>query len=416
MKMRYLLACILVLDAVSIMGQTTDTVKEIRVDPLYVRSGAASLFFKKINFVPLETNKSSYFGQIDKLVVTEKYFIIHDKETDAILLFRKDGGFHVKIGGIPGITKKKESNQAKASNVFESFSVDFINNRILVKSIYTPGKIHLFDFQAIYLKQHYLVPKKTSDFIYLGQNMIATRPTRPTIFETREGKRVFNEHGYESNSVLIVRRDSSISNRFLAINNKTAPMENESLGDYRNFSFSNGRVFFTRFFDYHIYEISEKGIERTYKLLFPIKKSLPNNFYFDSVESRKDYFDQFGIYYSVENVYNYRNLFSFSLSAFGSVMENKGNLLYNESTGNSIFLGGVAKDTLSYFLNPTTLTSTIHTVYDNCFYTSISSFEMHNSKTQSKRKIFNAVLDKYFNNSSPRSNPVIVELYPKEMF
>ena len=95
--------------------------KEIRIDPTYARGGAASFFFDEVNFIPLETTKNSFFGQIDKLIVTKEFYIILDRETDAILIFKKNGAFYTKIVRIPGITKKREEWQAKPFNIFNNF-------------------------------------------------------------------------------------------------------------------------------------------------------------------------------------------------------------------------------------------------------------------------------------------------------
>lgn len=402
------------------LAQTADKhpVTEIRIDPTYARGGAASLFFKEISYIPLETTKESYFGQIDKLEVTNDYFIILDRETDAILIFNKNGSFASKITGIAGVTKKKEYWQTKPSNVFDNFCVDHFRNTIIVSSGYMKGHLFVFDFRGNQLEKPYLIPKRSADFIVLGPGIIATRPSRPDIYEDKNGREHFDVTGYEPFSLFLVNEDSSVKQKLLPINNTTAPKENESLGHYLNFSQSDvkGRAFFKRFFDYRIFEVSDKGIEREYVLFFPMNRSLPAQFFSDSVFYRRAYFSKSNIYFAIDDVYRTGHILSLSFSAVGSVVENKTDILYNEITGNSIFLGDVKGDQTTFYLNPTTLTSKIMAASGSYFYTSLSSLDMHEARKLSGKTSFNKKLNDYFKHSGSKDNPVIVQLYPKEMF
>lgn len=403
-----------------IYGQSVDKSvgKEIRIDPTYARGGASSFFFDEVNFIPLETTKNSFFGQIDKLIVTKEFYIILDHETDAILIFKTDGAFYTKIVRIPGITKKREEWQAKPSNIFNNFSIDVNTNTILVSTPYAKGKLFLFGFNGIFLNKTYAVPQKTEDYISIGDGLIATRPSRPYLTESNNGEVVFDTSGYAPFSLIIVNKDSSIVQKLFPINNSTAPKENESLGRYLNFSYSGtpGKVFFKRFFDYSFYEVSSMGVEEKYSLVFPYNKSLPNNYFSDSDNNRREYFKKQGIYLSINDIYKVENIFSFYFSVFGAVSENKANILYNEKSGNSVFLGDIKPDSTTYFLNPTKLTSKILACDNKYFYSSLSSLDMHESKKSIKKTSFNRVLNEYFHSSNHKSNPVIVQLLAKDIF
>jgi hypothetical protein len=74
---------------------------KIMLDPSSGVGGTASQIYDEVDYIPLETTKESLFGEISQLQITDKYFIILDKETDAILFFNRDGSFHHKINKFP---------------------------------------------------------------------------------------------------------------------------------------------------------------------------------------------------------------------------------------------------------------------------------------------------------------------------
>ncbi|RYE37744.1 MAG: 6-bladed beta-propeller, partial [Sphingobacteriales bacterium] len=77
----------------------TSDVKTLRVDPSNSFGASASEAFDSATYIPLETTKESIFGKIDKLEVTDKYFIILDENTNSILFFDRQGKFQHKIYG-----------------------------------------------------------------------------------------------------------------------------------------------------------------------------------------------------------------------------------------------------------------------------------------------------------------------------
>lgn len=58
---------------------------------------SSTQFFLSIEYIPLETNSESVFGEIDELLVTNDHYIILDKKTHGIFVFDKSGKFVNKI-------------------------------------------------------------------------------------------------------------------------------------------------------------------------------------------------------------------------------------------------------------------------------------------------------------------------------
>jgi 6-bladed beta-propeller protein len=390
-------------------------ITEIRIDPNYARIGAASLFFKEVKFIPLQTTAASFVGSIERMAVANGHFVILDRESDAILIFKNDGAFVAKIASLPGVEKSKK---AYASELFHNFCIDRDANTIVVSTRYARGKLFLFDFKGQFLNKYYYVPNKTADFITVEGNRIATRPLRPVRYTTRDGKEEVGYDGFDPYSLFVTGSDSAVFQKLLPIDMKKAPKENESLGYYTNFNYSGvpGKVFFRRFFDYHIYEVSARGIDKEYSLIFPMYKSLPPNYFSDSAGNRQRIFKIQGMIFSIDGVFCAKNIFSFSFNIMGPVFDSKSDLLYNEKTGHTVYVGGVAPDSLTQFLPPFDLRSDILACDGLNFYGSVPSYLLHRAKDRMKKPSFNKVMAEYFKNSTPQSNPVIVQWVPKDDF
>jgi hypothetical protein len=377
-----------------------------RIDPTYARNGAASLFIDSLEFIPLQTNKESYFGRIDKLIVSPHHFIILDRETDAILIFKKNGHFSKKISAIPSMKKKGRNG------LFASFVFNYESNEIIAYSNYEKSKGFVFDLQGQYKGQEKM-PDQISDLEYISNGFRAYRPTRPFYV----GGTIMDTTIYSNYSLVISNLNDSTQNlNLLPISYNSSPKENEVLGRYFNFNTSGkeGPVFFKRYFDYSIYEIDSLGVKRIYSLIFPQNNMLPKDYYSSSVENKGEIFVKQDVYFAIKSAYQLKNLLSLSLDVFGVVSKNKPELLYDTITGNSLYLGGVQPDALTYNLQAFTPTSSIDACDGSSFYTSVPSLILFKSKEAAKSKtIFNKVLTNYFASETIKSNPVIIRFIPK---
>lgn len=83
----YLLISCAGISAQHIIPIDTSNVKTLRVDPDNAFGASASEAFQSATYIPLETTKESTFGKIDKLEITDEYFIVLDENTNSILFF-----------------------------------------------------------------------------------------------------------------------------------------------------------------------------------------------------------------------------------------------------------------------------------------------------------------------------------------
>jgi len=114
-------------------------VTTIRLDPNSHRGGFVGDFFEKVEVIPLETTSESLFGYLHLMEVTEHYFIIQDWQTQAVLLFHRDGRFHVRIG----MRRKSEG--------MGELTVDRTTNEILLPVV---GNLNLFyDYDGRLLRE-----------------------------------------------------------------------------------------------------------------------------------------------------------------------------------------------------------------------------------------------------------------------
>jgi len=71
--------------------------EDFPVDTIYVNAPDENLtaedIFAQIEFIPLETNRTSLFANIDDIIILSDRYIILDTETNAVLLFEKSGKF-----------------------------------------------------------------------------------------------------------------------------------------------------------------------------------------------------------------------------------------------------------------------------------------------------------------------------------
>jgi hypothetical protein len=145
-------------------------------------------------------------------------------------------------------------------------------------------------------------------------------------------------------------------------------------------------------------------------------KSLPPNYFSDSAGDRSRIFKIQGMIFSIDAVFRAQHIFSFSFSSMGPVADSKADLLYNEKTGHTVYVGGVSPDALTQFLPPFDVRADILACDGSNFYGSIPSYQLHRAKESMKKPSFNKVMTEYFKNSTSQSNPVIVQWVPKDDF
>jgi len=349
----------------------------------------ASKLYDSVSYVPLQTSKLSVFTEIDQLEVTDKYFIILDNGTKAILIFNKNGLFHKKIADV-------------STN---SFSVDYLNGQIAFVDNNEAGTLVYYDFDGNYLKKEHLGIQYFS-FAILGKEKIGYRSFEKMGIDTN----VFRNFSLFSN--LIYFKEKSITTGYLPYDT-AAVNPKEVANTQKNFYKSGDDLFFIKPFDYYIYKITTDKVTKAFHISLPDDFCVPGDFCFNKkyLNNRRSYIAKhpdmvtlFSDFYNTKG-----NLFIKFYSTSGSTMDF---FHYNFKTKKLVPFSHIASDSVSNFLP-----LGMHGLASDgkTLFTSVQSSFLIKSRADSKSDWpqLPLVLTNFFTTENNRSNPVIIKLYPK---
>lgn len=403
----FLLSLCSVLQAQQIIPVDTSQAKTLRIDPGNAYGASATEAFESATYIPLETTKESTFGKIDKLEVTEDYFIIDDENTNSILFFDRQGKFLHKIFG--GSNKSMDNNDRISTfNVNrKAREVVFLQmrNRVWTQMI--------FDFNGNKKRQ---VPVKEDDAL-LNNAVFLTADLAAAAM------------GYDDDQKDRVKTRFLIHyvKDFKTATSKAFPYKVPGL-KIRDDYFDGGSglsetgmdtaALFTLSNDYRIFKVSPSKVQQLYTLIFPLINAVPKNFLTDTSfngKRHKMYTENRKLIYSLGNCQQAGpNLL------FHTGNSNSQNLICNVNSGTVIDFDHILSDESTWFL-PVNKGKYYHTfplaACDGKFiYTSFSSLQMFDAhKDNSDKGIkYNPVLESYFSKRSKADNPVILQIKLKD--
>ena len=375
---------------------------KIRINPDQANGGTVSEIFEEINYIPLETKKASIFGKIDQLYVTDSFFVILDHDINSILIFYKNGKFHGKIDG------GSESRAFHPLGI-QAFFVDKDKREIKYKL----GEIRtlVFNFEGEKLREENTI--RSNYFYIFPSNEIVF-----FYFDTNE-KNIQDE----SYNELVWQRNGQIYQSALPFNIKSSSIATSDWVYKNNTPFYEGGndtlVFYSRPFDYTIYQVSPKSFSEKYSFILPASFSLPVDF-----RTNKEYYGKrFSLLRekysnSVIAITNFNIVGeTVCFSLFGLTFNKNNTFFYNLVTSRLISLDHITPEKINSFLpiKGSFGFSGIHTTDGKYFYSSVSSYDMFNSKVvNSKMKLmYTEPLNTYFKKENEASNPVIIQLKMK---
>jgi hypothetical protein len=387
---------------------------KIMLDPSSGVGGTASQIYDEVDYIPLETTKESLFGEISQLQITDKYFIILDKETDAILFFNRDGSFHHKINKFPFdekyLSRIESAQGVRAGSILESFSVDPIKQQLFIHPhpVWVQN-LYIFSFEGKRIGKLNL-PAHTQDYIFLKDGTQYYKQFRPFSLSKLDGY-----HPYD----VLLSRDSGRINKYLfPVNFKYAALlDDMSMHfSYLNYSGNQYQCFYTPDLDNNVYELDSTGIKHQYQFIFPIQYSLPKDFGYDSIYTHK----RRSFLKDKSLITNFMGFFKIDdYLILDCVNGNRFNFLYSLKTKRLLLLDHILADDKSYYLpifGYSNSFSQILACDGKSIFISIPSFIMFQDKelTADKHPKYNAGLGNYFNTQNRKGNPVIVQLKLKE--
>lgn len=258
--MTYILYLILAVISLRPLPADQHPVHSIRMDPDNARGGNVSDFFQSVEFIPLETNQESLFGDIYKLQVTDDYLIIKDNETGSILIFNSTGKF-----------------QARIKQRHRDFTLDREREEILVLD---SNSVSYYDFNGKLLRK-VEIRKNISALFMFGDGSFVLNKHRP--LSHAKSPSIDYDLWYSSNLNDTIRTLFSYNPQFGIQDYNTPSYLLNDQGD--------GTCFYTFPYRYNIYELDASGIRAEYRFVFPENYSLPRGFDQDSLfyNKRKEY-------------------------------------------------------------------------------------------------------------------------------
>ncbi|MCX2451417.1 6-bladed beta-propeller [Pedobacter sp. PLR] len=381
----------------------------LRLDPGSARGAAVSQVFEEVSFIPLETTKESLFGSISQLEVTEKCFIVYDYDTKSILIFSKAGKFKAKIN-----SSNIKDEKGKEAQSFWGFSLKQENHEDFIQI--NSGKYSIyFDLNGKLAKKVQSKDDKPDNGLKFAD--------KTQIVEGYLDKKDKDSIYYQVGLV----KDSNEVAKYLPY--KADRFKNDQFYSGGNPFYDSGiadELFFLNYYEYNIFKVTPKKMLLAYRIIFPAINSLPADFAANPVykNKRQEYFEKYPkAFYAISNTYKIGDQLFLKMHNWDHSKENKNALIYNLKTTALISVNGIEPDSSSFFLPVTDLgfyydfSNRGFLKYDKkYFYTSYSSLAMFAFKEQSadKKPKYNALMSNYFKTENRKSNPVIIQLKPKQ--
>lgn len=406
----HLLLLLLPLISFSQNGRIDSTnVKKLRIDPNNARGASASAFFDKVDFIPLETNKMSLFGEIIKLEIVNGKYVIFDMDTWSVLIFGATGKFITRISAknvadLSGLDYGKENT----GGVFNGFTVSSVAGEKLI-DISSKKGILRFDLEG-----------KLRDRLSFEQYQ--------RTINLGDGTRIITDFSRDREICyeFAVVSGQGDTTGYLPYSIKRYEADDYYIGGNRiNVGSDPNSALYYGYYSYDIFDIRQKGVSLRYQILLPETIALPKDFVTNPVYT----FKKWGYLRNNRNkVYGLRNPLVVgdnlivTLDALSQFPSTKKTIAYNLRTGGIISMQDITPDESSFFLPVndsaygTNFMMKGFSAFDGTnLYTSISSVSMLKFREQSKANntVYPELLKQYFSKKSIDANPVLVVLKPK---
>lgn len=413
MKKLALVLILVILTIVQVEAQS----QKLYFDPSFATGIPQSKIFDEIKYVPLETKRESVFGRINQLIVTNRYFVILDNDTEALYFFDKHGKFIKKYKNrgydirairydekrdalfIAGMNKNyspfQKDVQAALDNPVSNTSVKY------AKAIYYDLKdvrkektevIKNFDIVMAY-PRIFNTNQWVYSYIYANKNWADTQDYELKVSDGH--KTIASYFPYN-------RRTSSI---FYG--------NPEKISFYK--TFNDSTLLFTRPFNYNIYELTPDTVKELYTVVLPAASTIPSTFFSENFGSRsalEDYkMKNSGFAWGIDDVYDLKQYLFFGLDFFKSFRER--NFIFDKKNAQFFNLSKLTADSTNAFLP--VVGYSIQASDKKYLYSSISSASMFGNRdaNQKRNPQYDAVMKHYFENGKNDDNPVIIILKPK---
>ncbi|WP_256011713.1 6-bladed beta-propeller [Desertivirga xinjiangensis] len=398
-KPNFLLATLVII-VQTVSGQVSQP-QMLHIDPSTAIPLRASEAFQEINYIPLQTTKESIFGEIAALTVEEEHFILSDENTNAILIFLKNGEFKGRI--------TRDKNDRK------NFFVNKKNKEIIFRK---NGKLLFFNFSGELIAEE---PDREfrmhADLHYFDRDRIAS-----SLYAVSK-KFLPDTIDFE---VKLFQKQRLLAG-YLPYNMKTAPIQSEDILNLAHSPFYQTGIdtilYYTRPYDYCIYQVTSSDFSKKYEMVFPAAYTLSSSFKSDTLLQGK----RFAFLSAHQNListigypYQVKNILFFKILSWNN---RSNSYIYNLKSATLISVKDIQPDNFNYFLPVTDLHDGVGFANHNFLtsdgqyvYTAVSSdILLKYKRNNAKRDVFYpALLKAYLRKASRKDNPVIIQIKPKD--
>ncbi|GAB3431214.1 6-bladed beta-propeller [Niabella aquatica] len=398
---------------------------KIRINPYNAYGGKVSEYFSKVDYIPLETNPESRFGDAHELIITDSTIVVSDWDTKSVLFFALDGKYIRKVKGASGkafhIMYDPVSNQI----LFTPFTM-FANTREKV-SYYTinglPSREPAFQLQVLADD-----PFGVRKAIPIGNNFFAVTNTCMYPIGSQPPDKEY--------SLIEIYQGNTLYRSFLNYNPSKVPgvcaLCGGGIGAVQNVGVKNNNFYISAPGTHIVYNISKDAAIPKFQIVFPANLSIPDSIInatdAKTIEGLRMNFGAF----STETIIGINDLLFFNNYLFfrvqrraittrsSSGQSSLYNFIYDTLTGKTASLERIIPDEMSCFLpfsDPRKMAATGYKYSnDGYVYNVLSSLLMFSSHedTKSKNPQYPPVLQQYFKTQNRKSNPVIVRMKLKE--
>ncbi len=382
----------------------------LRLDPNNAEGGNFSDFFERIKFIPLETLNASSFNNVDQLEVTRDFFIILDKETNSILIFKRNGKFHSKISATKlGYSKMRPIYAFTYNNLEQTIHIP--NPKLRYSTV-------RFDLNGKQLSSTKELLQSTDNLFFFSDRSVVS-------FKYAADPRMKDSTVYET----VLTKAGKIQNKLFPYNQtRSSLISRDILYAAQSFLYPQGNdstILFVRPYEYDIYSLNPRdGATKRFNFVFPGQNSLPKEFKTDSIFKGKRIAylkSNPKIIFGLSHVYIFKQLLFVRLKSFGS--EATYSLIYDLASDRFYDVSKISPDVGSTFFSISD-NSIGGVSFDNFnfgasdgenLFTFYSSRKFLDQVTANKEKLKNIPeeINSLLKSISVDNNPLIIELKPK---
>lgn len=376
----------------------------------------ASALFSEAELVPLETTKASSFNNVQSFVVTPHYFAVLDNNSNAVLIFDKQGKFLLKYRKkkyritdiqyaydkkalfIKSVNKNYTIPELKAQQMTaRSTRTDF--SKYVSLELLTPDMHNRFKIEKLPAPRYAL-----NELVYLNGYYV--------VVNGRYNKYLKDTVAYHLN---LTRNNSIVKSYFPFVNLPKLPPFYENVDFNINSTSDANALLVQKQYDNTIYRLTPDSLYEQYKFVFPADQTMTGDFqstlfrsnieYNTAVNKNKKATSDF------DNMLEHRHLLFFSTSAINNTRKN---FVFNTTDRKLYDIGKVTTDSVVYFM-PSKIFSSITQQDEDYVYTRISSADLLKEKQKlvTQNKELPAALAKLLEKLDKFDNAIIIKLKVK---